>query len=318
MAKKRLIWEPGSEEWGKLEIELRCSLSPDQRELISAAVNEWLSQERKGRAAPFAQHEAQRLVRKLFRPEADGAGLELTPLSLARLELTPRGQLRAKQQVPQHAVSEELFRPRADSAGLELTPLGLAKLTSRIVLSSSPRRENDRNLEAGARQIVDELEAEAKKYLENNAKRTSEQGLRELEFASRQLRPHFEALVTSMQHEDYVTYKLGFLFRFVEVILHISVYTGANTLLEVLKSGSKAGGETTAWIHKASAEARWRGNARLAAKRIWQEEGPASQDDLAGKILLTGIDGLPEHRQVKRLIAAMQRDGELPRKKLRT
>ena len=57
------VWEPGTEEWRRLEAELGCNLSHDQRELIKAAVSGYWSQEGKERAAPFIRHEADWLMR---------------------------------------------------------------------------------------------------------------------------------------------------------------------------------------------------------------------------------------------------------------
>ncbi|HTR12642.1 MAG TPA: hypothetical protein VMI72_05135 [Roseiarcus sp.] len=182
----------------------------------------------------------------------------------------------------------------------------------------APQREIDRNLEVGARKLVGQLVDAARQYLQSKlAKQTSEEGLNELEYALRQLRPLFDALAKSMQDQESLKHKFGFLFRFVEAILNISVYTGSDTLIKVLKSGSKKGGDKAAQINSANAEARWRRSTRAIAKKIWQE-GAVSQDRLAEKILLTGMPSLPEHRQVKRLISEMQQNGELPRKKLRT
>jgi hypothetical protein len=55
-------------------------------------------------------------------------------------------------------------------------------------------------------------------------------------------------------------------------------------------------------------------------KEIWQN-GPLSQDDGANQVQArwkSDPHDLPEHRQIKRLIAEMQRGGEISRKNVRT
>jgi hypothetical protein len=88
------------------------------------------------------------------------------------------------------------------------------------------------------------------------------------------------------------------------------------------KDAGAKGGRKGARTNSALAEARWRGEARLLVKEIW-DEGPAppSQDTCTEQVLLRWKgkqDDMPDHRQVKRLIAAMQKSGEISRKKVRT
>jgi hypothetical protein len=110
--------------------------------------------------------------------------------------------------------------------------------------------------------------------------------------------------------------------RFYEIFRslgNIAAEGGGVGFRKVFKQAGGRGGINAARTNLAKAEARWRGEARKLVKEIWQN-GALAQDDGADQVQARwkgDPHDLPEHRQIKNLIAEMQRSGEISRKNVR-
>ena len=148
----------------------------------------------------------QHAVSELFRPRTDGAGLELTPLGLAKL-----------------------------TSGIVVSPSPQRESDRRF---SDAEREQVLRLEALAQKTL-----QANPYSEG-AGEEEEEKWRELADASRQLRPLLDALAKADEsNSEYAKYRRGFRFRLSEAMATITELVGYEWVrpIQARRDGSLGG-----------------------------------------------------------------------------
>jgi hypothetical protein len=179
---------------------------------------------------------------------------------------------------------EEMFRPSADG-GLELTPHGVRMLeamrteaaaaTKKALLKNNrrlPQQETDRNLKDAAKEMINRVEAVARKTLqahpysepptpfperanddawqkwkeeEQNQKwLEEEEKWRELAYARRQLAPLLDALAKADEpNSEYAKYRPGFLTKLFDAMATITEFVGYDWVrpIQARKDGSRGG-----------------------------------------------------------------------------